>query len=570
MTTPILELRQVSVKYDAQNEPTLRELNLSVQKGEKILLAGSSGSGKTTLVRLLNGLIPHEFKADVTGEIFINGQNGTEQNVFERSLELGTVLQDSNAQFVGLTTAEDLAFALENDNIVHDKMLEQVQKWAKDLNLLHLLNLSPQVLSGGEKQRVAMAGVLIDDAPILLFDEPLASLDPASGQRMMQLIDRLQAEQNLTVIIVEHRVEEVLRGKVDRVLILDEGKIVIDETPIEALKLNDFAKYGLSTPGYIRLLSQAGIDLKDVEELDQPQKLAGEQVADKLQQYALEQAKSVHAKTENTQLLKIQNLDFAYGKHEIFHQLNLTLNQGEITALVGKNGSGKSTLSQVVVGFLAPTNGSIVFNKTDLLALSIKERSAYVGYVAQNPNQMITQVSVFDEVAVGLRLRGEDDEKIHAKVNELLKIADLYSMRNWPVSVLSYGQKKRLTIMAVLALQPEFLILDEPTAGQDLTHANEIMEFVQKLNHDLQISIVLVTHDMTLLQAVAQRAVVLVAGEIIADTTPAELLTNHELVERADLQVTSIAILAERFGIKNVTDLVRSATLKTEGGNDGK
>ncbi|MDR3240665.1 MAG: energy-coupling factor ABC transporter ATP-binding protein [Lactobacillaceae bacterium] len=569
MTTPILELRQVSVKYDAQNEPTLRELNLSVQKGEKILLAGSSGSGKTTLVRLLNGLIPHEFKADVTGEIFINGQNVTKQNVFERSLELGTVLQDSNAQFVGLTTAEDLAFALENDNVVHYKMLEQVQKWAKDLNLLHLLNLSPQVLSGGEKQRVAMAGVLIDDAPILLFDEPLASLDPASGQRMMQLIDRLQAEQNLTVIIVEHRVEEVLRGKVDRVLILDEGKIVIDETPIEALKLNDFAKYGLSTPGYIRLLSQAGIDLKNVEELDQPQKLAGEQVADKLQQYALAQTDSGHAKTENAQLLKIQNLDFAYGKHEIFHQLNLTLNQGEITALVGKNGSGKSTLSQLIVGFLAPTSGSIVFNKTDLLALSIKERSAYVGYVAQNPNQMITQVSVFDEVAVGLRLRGEDDEKIHEKVNELLKIADLYSMRNWPVSVLSYGQKKRLTIMAVLALQPELLILDEPTAGQDLTHANEIMEFVQKLNHDLQISIVLVTHDMTLLQAVAQRAIVLVAGEIIADTTPAELLTNHELVERADLQVTSIATLAERFGIKNVTDLVRSATLRTEG-NDGK
>ncbi|MDR3190220.1 MAG: ABC transporter ATP-binding protein [Lactobacillaceae bacterium] len=556
MEDTFLEFNQVTVQYDVQAEPTLYDINLSIKRGETVLLAGASGSGKTTLARLLNGLIPHEFPGQISGSIKLAGKELLPQGIFERSLKIGTVLQDTNAQFVGLTTVEDVAFALENDALPHAEMVAKVMTWAEELNLLDLLDLAPQVLSGGQKQRVAIAGVLIDDAPILLFDEPLASLDPASGQRMMELLQRLQTIRDLTVIIVEHRIEDVLQAAVDRVVILADGRIVADDAVQNVLRQNILSKHGLATPAYIRLLSQAGVDLTTVDQLADPRQLTGPAIATKLQAINPSIATASDHNLEQAQL-EIEHLNFKYGNKPLFNDLSVTINKGEIVALVGKNGSGKSTLSQLIVGFLTPQAGQLTFgDNLDLLALSIKERADYVGYVTQNPHQMLTQSIVFDEVAIGLRLRGEDEETIRPKVEQLLKMAGLYGMRNWPISVLSYGQKKRLTMLAVLILEPQILILDEPTAGQDLAHAQEIMHFVTDLNARLGTTILLVTHDMALMQTIAQRVLVLTDGELIADTTPNQLLTDDDIVSRADLKTTSIAILAARYGIADAAGLL--------------
>ncbi|HJE32019.1 MAG TPA: ATP-binding cassette domain-containing protein [Weissella confusa] len=554
--TAALEFQHVTFQYDAQAAPTLRDINLTIQPGERILIAGPSGSGKTTLGQLINGLIPHAYPGELTGKILINGQDVTAASIFERSFSVGTVLQDTDAQFVGLSVAEDIAFALENDNATHDEIISKVQRWADVLDLQSLLTIAPQRLSGGQKQRVAMAGVLVDDSPILLFDEPLASLDPASGHRMLTLLDQLQAEYGLTVVMIEHRLEDVLQHHLDRVVVLEEGRVTFDDTPETLLRSNTLHQYGLAVPGYLQVVQQTGIDLNAVTGIRSPKTIDGVGLGERLTQLAL--PKIGATEKVRTALLTIDNLSFNFGDRALFNQLSAEIYDGELVALVGKNVSGKSTLSKLIAGFITPTAGSMsLANVGDLGALSIKERASYIGYVSQNPNEMITQAIIFDEVASGLRLRGVAEEAIKEQVNELLRLAGLYEMRNWPVTVLSYGQKKRLTILSVLALQPQVLILDEPTAGQDYANAQAIMQFVRHLHDELGTTVIIITHDMSLMLRVAERALVLVDGELIADTTPARLLTNEALVEKAALHLTTVYDLAQRFSLANPAALTQ-------------
>ena len=534
----------------------MRDINLTIQPGERILIAGPSGSGKTTLGELINGLIPHAYPGELGGKILINGQDVTTASIFERSFFVGTVLQDTDAQFVGLSVAEDIAFALENDNATHDEIISKVQRWADVLDLQDLLTIAPQRLSGGQKQRVAMAGVLVDDSPILLFDEPLASLDPASGHRMLALLDQLQAEYGLTVVMIEHRLEDVLQHRLDRVAVLEDGQVTFDDTPDTLLRSDTLHQYGLAVPGYLQVVQQTGFDLNAVTGIRSPKTIDGVSLDERLTQLALPKIKATEKAKEV--LLTIDKLSFGFGDRTLFNQLSAEIYEGELVALVGKNGSGKSTLSKLITGFITPTSGKLsLANVGDLGVLSIKERASYIGYVSQNPNEMITQAIIFDEVASGLRLRGVAEEDVTQQVNDLLRLAGLYEMRNWPVTVLSYGQKKRLTILSVLALQPEVLILDEPTAGQDYANAQAIMQFVRHLHDELGTTVIVITHDMSLMLRVAERALVLVDGELIADTTPADLLTNEELVEKAALHLTTVYDLAQRFNLANPAALTQ-------------
>ncbi|WP_386085336.1 ABC transporter ATP-binding protein [Weissella cibaria] len=554
--TAALEFQHVTFQYNAQAVPTLRDINLTIQPGERILIAGPSGSGKTTLGQLINGLIPHAYPGELSGKILINGQDVTTTSIFERSFSVGTVLQDTDAQFVGLSVAEDIAFALENDNATHDEIISKVQRWADVLDLPDLLKIAPQRLSGGQKQRVAMAGVLVDDSPILLFDEPLASLDPASGHRMLALLDKLQAEYGLTVVMIEHRLEDVLQHRLDRVVVLEDGQVTFDDTPDTLLRSDTLHQYGLAVPGYLQVVQQTGFDLNAVTGIRSPKTIDGVSLDERLTQLVLPKIKATEKAKEA--LLTIDRLSFDFGDRTLFNQLSAEIYDGELVALVGKNGSGKSTLSKLITGFITPTSGKLsLANVGDLGVLSIKERASYIGYVSQNPNEMITQAIIFDEVASGLRLRGVAEEDVTQQVNNLLRLAGLYEMRNWPVTVLSYGQKKRLTILSVLALQPEVLILDEPTAGQDYANAQAIMQFVRHLHDELGTTVIVITHDMALMLRVAERALVLVDGELIADTTPADLLTNEELVEKAALHLTTVYDLAQRFNLANPAALTQ-------------
>ncbi|MCT3052905.1 ABC transporter ATP-binding protein [Leuconostoc mesenteroides] len=552
MVEPFIDFQHVTFKYHAQSEPTLHDVSFQIYPGEKVLIAGASGSGKTTLLCLLNGLIPQAYQGDITGELTINGKKILNQSLFDLSLQAGTVLQDSDAQFVGMTVAEDIAFSLENDNQPIKIVREKVAKWANRFGLGKRLTLAPQSLSGGQKQRTAMAGVLVDEGDLLLFDEPLASLDPAAGAAAVALIDELQQERNMTVVVIEHRIEDVLRAHVDRVIVMAHGRIVANDTPTAIIQAGVLSANGLDEPLYIQLLRRAGVPVHKIPHVADVEKVDVSNFRDQIENLA----EPVQTVTHDDKQLLVQNLTFAYDQQEpLFENLSTSIHEGEILGIVGKNGSGKTTLSHLLTGFLTPSGGDIQLDGRSLLSDSIKERADHIGYVLQNPNHMITKATVFDEVASGLRLRNIDEEQVTERVREMLQLVDLDGMRNWPISALSFGQKKRLTIAAVLVLKPEILILDEPTAGQDATHTSQLLSFLQNINITNHTTIIIITHDMHLLANFVQRALVVVDGQILADTTPAELLANEALVDAASLRTTSIYRLAQRLSIVHPEEL---------------
>ena len=546
---PIIEFKNYSFKYRSQVEPTLREINLSIYPGEKVLIIGPSGSGKSTLANCMNGLVPFSFTGESTGTLKIKGQNPKKLGIFGLSKIVGTVLQDTDGQFIGLTVAEDIAFALENDCVATDEMHRMVDAVAEVVDVKNLLDHAPSELSGGQKQRVSMAGVMIDDVEVLLFDEPLANLDPATGKRAIDLIDRIQKEQKKTIVIIEHRLEDVLYRDVDRIVVVGDGTIVCDLTPDELLAGDILMREGIREPLYVTALKHAGCK---IQPKDHPQHVDTMQFEPYKAQVQSWFANTVKEKPENTNeaVLSIENLNFSYQSGQtVLKNMNLSVKKGEMMAIVGKNGAGKTTLSNLICGFLTPDSGKILLNGADISPLSIKERGEKIGMVMQNPNQMISKSMIYDEVALGLLVRGVPEAEIKERVFETLKICGLYPFRNWPVSALSFGQKKRVTIASILVMNPEILILDEPTAGQDYRHYTEIMEFLKRINKEQGTTIIMITHDMHLMLEYTDRAFVIADGELIADDTPAEILTNDEVSDRAYLKKTSLYEMAVKCGI---------------------
>lgn len=558
MTEPIIEFKDFSFKYNSQAEPTLKNINLKINKGEKILLAGPSGSGKSTIGRCLNGLIPNIDQGEVEGKCLVNGKDITSTSLFDFSFTTSTILQDADSQFIGLTVGEDIAFALENDCQPKDKMHQTVNQWADELKIKELLTQSPQSLSGGQKQIVALTGVLVDESPILLFDEPLANLDPASGLKTMAIIDKIQKELNATVIIIEHRVEEVLSQPIDRIILVNEGTIVADQPTNQLLHSHTLEKIGVREPLYLKALTAADVNLSSIKEVDQISTLpVSEKISDKLAAWT-KQAKITKKEADNLPLLKLDHVGHQYSKNQPYplKDVSTTINQGDFISIVGQNGAGKTTLCRTICGFIS-NEGKITLKDQNLSDLSIKERAEKIGYVMQDPNQMISQKMIFDEIALGLRLRNVDEETIKQKVDQTLKICGLYPFRHWPISALSFGQKKRVTIAAILVLEPEIIILDEPTAGQDWKTYTEIMSFLKHLN-TIGKTIIIITHDMHLMLEYTSRSLAFAKGKLIADTTPIELLTNQALIKEASLKRTSLYDLAKHYNLPDPNKFVQA------------
>lgn len=558
MTEPIIEFKDFSFKYNSQAEPTLKNINLKINKGEKVLLAGPSGSGKSTIGRCLNGLIPNIDQGEVEGKCLVNGKDITSTSLFDFSFTTSTILQDADSQFIGLTVGEDIAFALENDCQPKDKMHQTVNQWADELKIKELLTQSPQSLSGGQKQIVALAGVLVDESPILLFDEPLANLDPASGLKTMAIIDKIQKELNATVIIIEHRVEEVLSQPIDRIILVNEGTIIADQPTNQLLHSNTLEEIGVRKPLYLKALTAANVSLSSIKELDKISSLPiSEQISDKLSTWT-KQIKITKKESDNLPLLKLDHVGHQYSKNQPYplKDVSTTINQGDFISIVGQNGAGKTTLCRTICGFVS-NEGKITLKEQDLGDLSIKERAEKIGYVMQDPNQMISQKMIFDEIALGLRLRNVDEETIKQKVDQTLKICGLYPFRHWPISALSFGQKKRVTIAAILVLEPEIIILDEPTAGQDWKTYTEIMSFLKHLN-TIGKTIIIITHDMHLMLEYTTRSLAFAKGKLIADTTPIELLTNQDLIKEASLKRTSLYDLAKHYNLPDPNKFVQA------------
>ena len=544
MKKKVIEFKDFGFRYRVQAEQTLKNINLTIYEGEKVLIVGPSGSGKSTLAHCLNGLVPFYYNGEISGSLKIDGEDVSNKNIFELSQIVGTVLQDPDSQFIGLTVAEDIAFKLENYCIKQNEIIEKVSKSAKLVNMDKELNASPYKLSGGQKQRVTLAGVTVDDVKVLLFDEPLASLDPATGKSAMELIDSIQRESNKTVVIIEHRLEDVLHCNVDRIIVMDKGEIVADTTPNEILETDILNKVGVREPLYLTALKYANCDVKDIKD-----------TKDKITNW-YNNCEVVNHNNEGQPILEMKNVTFSYTEEkQILSNVSFKVNKGDMVSIVGRNGAGKSTISKLICGFFKPTSGQILFDGEDLENKTIKERSQKIGFVMQNPNQMISKTMIFDEVAFGLRIRGLDESEIKQRVDETLKICGLYGYRNWPISALSYGQKKRVTIASILVMNPEVIILDEPTAGQDFKHYTEIMEFLVELNKQ-GITIIMITHDMHLMLEYTNNVIVLSNGQKIADDIPANILTNKEIIEKANLKETSLQELAIACDIEDSAEFV--------------
>ncbi len=553
----VIEFRDFSFQYLSQKDPTLHDINLTVHKGEKVLIAGPSGCGKSTIVNCINGLIPFSYKGEMKGSLKVNGKETKEQSISKLSNIVGTVLQDSDAQFIGMTVLEDIAFALENENVVKEEIVERVKKAAEIVDISGRLYYAPTDLSGGQKQRTAIAGVMVDDVDLMVFDEPLANLDPATGKTAMELIDRVSRETGAAVVIIEHRLEDVLHIDIDRVVLMNEGRIVFDGSPASLLSSSRLIDGGIREPLYITALKYAGVEITEEK---CPQHIGTMHLSEndraKVRTWYHSMPTILPEKKEDT-ILSLRNVTFAYDDNPpTLKGVDFDLHRGELMAIVGRNGAGKSTLAKAICRFEKINSGSMLLAGEDLTALSIKECADKVGYVMQNPNKMISKTMIFDEVALGLKLRGVPEEEIRQKVMDTLKICGLYEFRNWPVSALSYGQKKRVTIASILVLDPEILILDEPTAGQDFRHYTEIMEFLRSLN-SRGITIILITHDMHLMLEYAERSVVFCDGHIICDKTSAEVLTDPDITSRASLKETSLYHLALLCGIDDPSDFVR-------------
>lgn len=545
---PFIEFKDFSFQYDAQSEPTLKNINLSIEKGQKVLIMGPSGSGKSTLAQCLNGIIPNSFNGQKTGSLTIDGKEVFDLSVYEKSHLVSTVLQDPDGQFIGLTVAEDSAFSLENDCVSQTQMKEKVQAWADKLDLISFLDHRPQDLSGGQKQRVSLAGVLIDESPILLFDEPLANLDPKSGQDTIALIDNIHKNEGVTTLIIEHRLEDVLYRSVDKIVLINDGILAFDGSPDELLKTNLLQEHGIREPLYISVLKGLGTDLEQVSHLSHLENLS----LDSLHfNYKLDEKPMVREE----ECVRVSNLNFEYqvGK-PILKDISLTINHGERLAIVGKNGAGKSTFAKALCR-IVEAEGDIFYNGELINQDTIKERAQRIGYVLQNPNQMISQAMIYDEIALGLRYKGLAESEIQEKVEKVMAVCGLSPFKKWPISALSFGQKKRVTIASILVLEPQVIVLDEPTAGQDEKNYTEMMKFLDHLNQ-LGHTIVMVTHDMQLLLEYTDRVIVISDGQVIEDTLSENLFQEEVTLEKAHLKKTSLYDLASKFDL-NPLELTR-------------
>ncbi|PTB33509.1 ABC transporter ATP-binding protein [Photobacterium phosphoreum] len=546
-----------SFKYWALENPTLKNINLTINKGEKIALIGPSGCGKSTLGQCLNGLIPHAIKGDCSGELYINGKNTHTLDLDHCTSMVGTVLQDTDGQFVGLSVGEDIAFALENQMIPQQKMRKIVQATADMVDLNSILDHSPFDLSGGQKQRVSMAGVMVDDVDILLFDEPLASLDPKTGKAAIEIIDNLQKDSNKTVIIIEHRLEDVLHRPIDRIIMMDRGEIIADMTPDDLLASPLLQQHGIREPLYISAIKAAGCTITAEDKPAYFSTINLDKFKPQIEDW-FHQVKQPQLDPIQDVLLRVKNLSYSYdGVRNTLDDVSFDIHKGEFVAIMGKNGSGKSTITRLIMGVLEADSGTISLNGNDLANQSIFERSQHIGVVMQNPNHMISHHMIFDEVASGLRNRGMDEAQIKIKVEATLKLCGLGRYHHWPVDALSFGQKKRVTIATMLVLEPELLILDEPTAGQDYHHYTTMMAFIQELNQKLGLTIVIISHDMHLVLEYTQRAIVIADNRLLTDDKVNHIFSQPALLDQANLTVTSLYSLAQAMGIEHIDQFIR-------------
>ena len=552
MTKALLQITDLRKSFG--NLEVLKGLSTDIRPGEVVVMIGPSGGGKSTFLRCMNLL-----EQPTAGSVVFDGVDvvrADERTKNRVRSEMGMVFQHFNL-FPHLTILDNITLA---PRLVRKTPRAEAERKARELlervGLPDKAGAYPQQLSGGQKQRVSLAGVMVDDVKILLFDEPLANLDPATGKQAIELIDTIQQKTDTTVLIIEHRLEDVLWRNVDRIVLVNEGRILADLRPDELLSGSLLAENGIREPLYVTAMRYAGIAVTPEKHPAHINSVVLDE-ADTARLHSWFQAEPLPApKPAPEPLLEVRDLCFGYNKGQhTLQNVSFSIGKGEMVSIVGRNGAGKSTLSKLICGFETQDSGEIYLNGKDLKNENIRRRAKHIGYVMQNPNQMISKTMIYDEVAMALQGSGLTEEQIREKVEDTLKVCGLYPFRNWPVSALSFGQKKRVTIASVLVQDPELILLDEPTAGQDFRHYTDIMEFLQGLN-TRGVTVVMITHDMHLMLEYTPRALVFCDGQLIADRSASAVLCDPELIERAALKETSLYTLANRCGIAPAEDFV--------------
>lgn len=508
----LLVIDNVSFRYREREELAIKDISLHLEAGEVLLIAGASGCGKTTLARVINGLIPRSYKGELTGQVLIHGQDTTGMSLAKISQNVGTVLQDPERQILGTKVINEVAFGLENAGMSREEILTRAEGSMDYLRIADLRDRDTFNLSGGEKQKVALAGVLAMEPSLLLLDEPLASLDPASALDALGLMREL-ADAGIAVLIVEHRVEDVLKISPDRMLFMVDGEVV----------------YEGSTAGVARSV--------DYHEVKLPARIVMERAAE---DPPPERIEFLPGKVPGDEpLVRFKNVSFFYEEgRDVLQDINLTIDAGDIIAILGPNGAGKTTLVKHAIGLLKPKSGNVYVEGKDTRDLSVAEIASTLGYVFQSPSHMLFAPSVRDELTFGPSNLGHPSEEIEKEVQTSIDIMNLSGMEENPPLALSFGQQKRVSIAAILAMGSKILVMDEPTAGQDYKNYMGFMDSILQLPSFE--SILFITHDVDLAVVYANRVILLNEGRLVGDGKPQEVLSDYGHLEKWRLVPTSL------------------------------
>jgi len=520
---PIVEIENLTFRYRRASEPALYDLSVAVRPGEVLLVAGPSGCGKSTLIRAINGLIPHAYPGELTGTVRVAGQLTTEQKLRDISLHVGTVLQDPARQIVGATVESELAFGPENLGTARADIRARIAEVARDAGIEPLLGRETAALSGGERQLLAMAGILMLQPKLFVVDEPLANLDPLTAARLLGTLRRL-ADEGHAVVIVEHRVEEALDLRPDRVMYLEEGR----------------TRYLGDVAGFLEVADPDAVKLPFEVVLERVRRSPRDAST------AAPAASAARPATTNgagdvPPRLEFRGVRAGYDGRDVLHGIDARLGTREIVAVLGPNGSGKTTLFRTAMRLMEPSAGSVHVDGRPATERSVAQLATTFGFVFQSPSQMLFARTVREELEFGPRNLGRDVAKLDAIVTNALHrtgLEDLEDVRERPPLTLSFGQQKRLALAIALALEPPTLLLDEPSAGQDHRTARRFMGELMAIP-DLE-SVYLVTHDVDLALAHADRILLFRGGEIVADGSPSDVIEDEDRWISCNLRVTSL------------------------------
>ena len=524
---PIVEVDGLTFRYRRATEPAIRDVSLTVSSGEVVLVAGPSGCGKSTLIRAINGLIPHAYSGDLTGSVKVDGQSTTELKLRDLARTIGTVLQDPAKQIVGATVEAELAFGPENMGVPREEIRDRIREVAEQAGIQKLLGRETSALSGGERQLLAIAGILMLRPRLFVVDEPLANLDPATAERLLALLRNL-ADGGSAIVIVEHRVEECLDLRPDRVLYLEAGS----------------TRYSGEVKGFLGVADPESVKLPFDVVLDRVAAGSPDEVPT-----PTTMAERRGTPAAGPPRLEFRGVTAALAEHEILHGVDARFGPRETVAVLGPNGSGKTTMFRTAMRLLPVTGGAVLVDGASIADKRTADLVETFGYVFQSPSQMLFNRTVVDELLFGPRMLGHDEATFDDLVDDVLRrtsLADLEGIRERPPLAMSFGQQKRLALAIALALRPTTLILDEPSAGQDHRTAHLFMREVAAIP-GLE-SLYFVTHDVDLALTHADRILLFRDGRVIADGSPMEVIADTTRWRACDLRVTSLMEANTRYG----------------------